>query len=150
MRRVLIALAGVVAASLSPGCMDTRTAALGIEAQRVPAIESDAASPPAERDAGAVVGDAGSVPPDVEPAGGGDDDDEQDAGLRLDDVDAAQGASDAGRMRPSLDAASASPAADAGASDTSVTHPEDVRDAARPDAKAPVNPLCIAEPWHCQ
>jgi hypothetical protein len=123
--------------------MDTRTASLGVEAQRVPAIEPDAARAPGERDAG----DASSVPPDVDAAEGGDDDDEQerDDDGRSEDLDEAPRARDVGPPAPSLDAAS-----DAGAPDTSVARPDSARDAAREDAKAPVNPLCIAEPWHCQ
>jgi hypothetical protein len=150
MRRALLALAAVVGASLCTGCMDTRTAALSIEAQRVPSIDSDAASAPGEHDAGAIVGDAGSLPPEVDPAEGADDDEEHDAGPGSGDVDASESAPDAGRLRPRIDAAVTPASGDAGAADASVVHPDEVRDAAREDARAPVNPLCIAEPWHCQ
>lgn len=152
MRRVLRALALCVAiASPCAGCMDTRTAALGVEQQRVPGLESDAAGAPSERDAGATADDASTLPPERDPPSSSEEDDDREDGADADDDrDSARSASDSGQQPSSIDAGPVSPAAgDARAADTSVAL-TDERDAGREDARVPVNPLCIAEPWHCQ
>ena len=151
MRRLLTALGlAIGAAVLCIGCMDTRTASLGIEDRRVSAVVPDAASTPAKRDAGAVVAEASTLSPQSEPDQSRDDGDLDDGGGAL-VADAGQAEPDAGREPVSMDAGPRLPVVvDAGVSDASAAHKNDERDGAREDAKAPVNPLCIAEPWHCQ
>jgi hypothetical protein len=156
MKKLLVVVAlHVGAGCLSSGCMDTRTASLGLENPRIPSLAPDAASAPAKRDAGTMVTDTGSVPGQVDPPN--DDADRDDVDDHEGDdhdalpVDEVHGAPDAGGGSPSIDAGPVpSTAVDAGVSDTSVAHQNDERDGAREDAKAPVSPLCIAEPWHCQ
>jgi hypothetical protein len=149
--RGLFALAlHVGAAALCTGCMDTRTASLGSEDQRRVTLASDAASAPVKRDAGASVTEADRVPRQVDAAEPNDDGE-----VRVDDgglADAGQdGSRDAGSMPVSIDAGRVVPVlVDAGVTDASGTHHDDERDGAREDARAPINPLCIAEPWHCQ
>lgn len=144
MRLFYLALAlPVVAASVGAGCMDTRTASLGHEDLPMPKVAPDAASEPGGRDAGGSVTDAGSMLMiQAEAAEGGD------AGVLADDE--TRGPLDAGDPPVSIDAGPIQVAfADAGISDSSIAHRNDERDGAREDAKGPVNPLCIAEPWHC-
>jgi len=158
MSRFVIALAlraGV--ACLCASCMDTSTAALGLEEPHRPDLASDAGSPPGKRDAGGIATDAGGEPAQIGAAESDDDDDDDDHGPDSHDEvhvladDGGDATRDADGPEATLDAGSVLPASvDAGVSDTSVGPRNDERDAAREDAKGPVNPLCVAEPWHCQ
>lgn len=157
MRRLVAVVLHIGAASLCVGCMDTRSASLGVEAQRGAPVAPDAALEPMRRDAS--VGDAaiGSEPVDAtDPDDGehhdGDGDDDahgEDASNAV--VDPPRDAqADAAPAPATLDAGRvALPPVDARVEDTSVGH-NDERDGGRDDARTPVNPLCIAEPWHCQ
>lgn len=151
----------VGAAMLCTSCMDTRSASLGIEAERSANLAPDAG----RRDAGVSVADGGRPPERVDAVDGQvehdtidhADGDQRDDHLDRDDgagdvaiVDGGKGPPDAGHSWAALDAGSVPATVDARVSDASVARHDDERDSAREDARAAVNPLCIAEPWHCQ